>query len=612
MGGGAGRAVRRLTVALLAAVLVALSCAAPAGAHSEAVRSDPPNGGMVREGATSVTLWFDEPVGAAASSFRLRTLAGLAVPGTVTLAAGGEQVTLTTQPLARGQYVLEWHALSLADGHTSSGTVVFGAGLRPDAVAVSGSGLPPWTLLALRWVDLALLLVTIGALAVGGRVLGAGGPAVAGARARVRRAAVLTGAATAYAGIVTPLLRTRGDTVSTGAWLQQTWVTLVGTDWGRCWLAREVALVVAVVALVRWRRSGEVPSRGRGVALGALGAAVLLQSVGGHAAALPTGSATTALMSTGHVLAAGVWTGGLAVLVVTLGPVLRGSGSWPPGTRAVWRAYSPLAAVSAGVLLATGLYQAGHHVPDPAGLRTTVYGLAVSAKVVLVALALAVAGISSLTVHPAAGARLPARLRPAPDGPARLARSTAAETLLLGAAVLAAAVLTLVPTSRDVAIATRPSTPDFGTSGGLFVTFEAVPAGPDATRLLTRVRSTVQPEPAPVQGVDVRLSGPGGVVVPVALERVEDGRFEASTTALSPGAWSGEVAVHRAGLRDAVLASTWRVQSTVEAADSGFRRACSLAGWLLLALVGGLVVRARRHPGPLPSGVVRTPVGSAT
>ena len=235
--------------------------------------------------------------------------------------------------------------------------------------------------------------------------------------------------------------------------------------------------------------------------------------------------------------------GGLVVLVATLVPAMRRAPA--RDTRlAVWRAYSPRAAVASVVLMATGVYQAGHHLPDLGSLRSTVYGGAVAAKVVLVVLALALAAVNTALVHPAAsvGGSPATRLLVRRVGVRRLSRTLTGEAAALVVAVLAAAVLTSVPTAREVATTTRPATPDVATVDGLFMTFEAVPEGADQTRMILRMRSTIQPEPAPVDWIEVRLEGPGGDLPPVSLDAVEEGRYEASTARLSSGDWQGTVA----------------------------------------------------------------------
>ena len=244
--------VRGLRAALagLAAVAALVMMAPSAQAHSETIRSDPPHGGMVPVGRSSLTLWFDEPIGAAASTIELRTLDGLPVESSVDISNGDLSVVVETAPLAHGSYVLDWHALSLVDGHASSGTIVFGAGLRPDVVAAEGAGPPSPILLALRWADLTAVLVAVGALTIAGRVLATAGAELSAARDRIRRAGVIAVSCAAYAGAITPFLRTRTSGAAGTAWLDQTWLTLTGTSWGWLWLARELALLVALAAMV--------------------------------------------------------------------------------------------------------------------------------------------------------------------------------------------------------------------------------------------------------------------------------------------------------------------------------------------------------------------------
>ena len=603
-GGRTGRLAAVLAAALVVGT-AALGVAAPASAHSGTLRSDPPNGGMVPEGRTSLTLWFDEPIGAAASSFQVRTVAGLAVDSSAEVRTDPARVIITTPPLERGQYRIDWHALSLADGHASSGTIVFGAGLRPDAVAAQGAGAPPADLLMMRWLDLSVLLLALGSLAVGGRVLGAAGDDTRRARDQVRCVGALAACVAVYSGAVTPLLRTRSSGAAPPAWLEQTWLTLSQTGWGRLWLVRELALLVAAGALVRWWRHRGRGAGTRRLAATALVVAVLTQARGGHAASLPSGSSVDALMDAGHLLGSGVWVGGLTLLAITLVPLLRRAGAWPGARLPVWRAFAPRAAVASVVLLATGLYQAGHHVPDLEGLASTVYGRTVGVKVLLVVSALALAAVNTVLVGSRLGDHGPAARLPVhtvvglrAGGPRLLTRTVTTEVAVLGVAVLAAALLTTVPTAREVAVATRPTSPSAATVDGLFMTFEAVPETAGRYRLILRMRSTIQPEPAPVTAIDVRVDGSGGRSAVVPLLLVEEGRFEGSTAALDPGPWRGTVRVHRAGLVDSEMDAAWVVADPGDLTTGALGTVSTGASALMLAgLVGSLMlIRRRRTP----------------
>ena len=121
------------------------------------VRSDPGDGGTVAIGRTELTLWFAEPVEPAASTFEVHAADGTSVDVTVRPPGpdAGRVVELCTPPLAPGTFVLDWRAVDLEDGRTSSGCVVFGVGGRPMGVVSSTTGLPKGPDLFVRWLALS-------------------------------------------------------------------------------------------------------------------------------------------------------------------------------------------------------------------------------------------------------------------------------------------------------------------------------------------------------------------------------------------------------------------------------------------------------------------------
>jgi copper transport protein len=586
----------------VAAVVALLLGAAPAQAHSELERSDPPNGGMVAPGRDFVTLWFGEPVSGSTSTFVLHLADGTAVQSRVSSIDGGRRVVrIDTSPLDRGIYQLEWRTIALDDGHPSSGTLTFGVGLRPAVLPSEGSALPGGTLLAVRWLDLSAILLAIGALTVSGGVLTALGEAGRRARRRTRSLAVAAMVAAVYTGAVTPFLRTQHPGNPPGVWLGETWSTLTGTPWGHVWLAREAAVVVAAVAVWSWARSrGRSAARHR-VAVAALVAVSLLEAMAGHASDLARGTVPAVVASAAHLVAAGVWAGGLVVLTACLVPMMRRDADVRgPILSTAWRGFSPLAAVASVVLLASGLYQAGAHLPDPGAVRTTVYGGAVAAKTVLVVVALAMAGLNTLLVHPHLAGTIGTRLGRRPGwAPVSLRRFTSVvvvEAAVLVTAVVAAALVTSVPTAREVADASEATAPHHTELNGLFVTFEEVPAGPDRVSLQVRVRPTTLPVPAPVREVRVVLAGPEGSGVALAMVPVEKGRYEATTARLAPGTWLASVSVLRDGLPDTVVRASWTVDDPGSDAASPLRVATTaLAVLLLLVLATGCWLYRRRR-----------------
>ncbi|MCW2768128.1 MAG: hypothetical protein JWO11_4087 [Nocardioides sp.] len=606
MTGTSVRVGGRRAAIVIAAIGVFLLGAAPAWAHSELERSDPPNGGMVAIGRSTLTLWFTEAITADASSFDLHTQDGAAVAVTVSMseAEGGGVVQVEADPLEKATYVLDWRVLSV-DGHPSTGSVLFGVGIRPVAPA-SGSNLPEAPAVLLRWLDLSAIMLAIGALTVSGRVLGALGDKRSASRRRARFTGALAAGVAVVSGAITPLLGT-----------DATWATLADTSWGHLWLAREAALVVAAGALASMGiHADDSRARVRTAAI-ALTAVALLEARAGHAASLSSGSGLATVASAAHLVAAGIWAGGLAVLAWCLLPIMRRNPhARGPLLGSAWRAYSPRAAIAAVVLLATGLYEAGRQLPDLHSVTSTLYGGAVAGKTALLALALALAGINTLLVHPRLAEPVGRFLaRPPGWAPVSLRRFVivvVAEVVVLCVAVAAAALLTSVPTAREVDTAAQVTAPQTTNADGLFITFEAVPAGRDRSRVIVRAESTVKPGPGPIRGIEVLLVAPDGTSADVTLHPVELGRYEAEIEAPGPGAWEAWVAVQRTSVPDAVATIRWTVRAAAPASAGRLEVTTTALAALLLTGLGGAVgiLRRRRLPPATPRDRVTAGAGS--
>jgi len=151
-----------------------------------------------------------------------------------------------------------------------------------------------------------------------------------------------------------------------------------------------------------WGRGGP-PSTGQ-VGTGALLAAGLVLSTAavGHPVAGPwPGLAVTVTVV--HVAAMAVWLGGLAGL---LAAVLRPD--VPPDDLAgMLPRFSRVAFVSVAALVVSGTVQAVREVESPTALFVTTYGWVLVAKLVLVAVLLAAAGVSRVWVQQRLGVRGP-------------------------------------------------------------------------------------------------------------------------------------------------------------------------------------------------------------
>jgi len=215
--------------------------------------------------------------------------------------------------------------------------------------------------------------------------------------------------------------------------------------------------------------------------------------------------------------------------------------------------------------------------------------------------ALALAGVNTLLVNPDLVARWPglrARLPQGDDRRRTFARTVSVEVAVLVAAVLAAGVLTSVPTSREVAVATRPAVPHVENVDGMFVTVEAVPAGPGQRRIVVRAVPTVLPEQAPVVAVEADVTAPGGALETVALEPVDQARYEGALPTEAAGSWTATLRLHRQAHPDTVVSTSWKQSATPDQLPSTLRTLTGLAALLiLLALAAtGILLRRRRTP----------------
>lgn len=607
----ARRRLLAATLGLLTLLATVVLGAVPAQAHSELVRSDPPAAGLVAEGRTELSLFFAEGIYPQASAFQMHTVDGDAVDIGVVASADGSDgfVQLATPPLARAIYVLDWQVLSREDGHTTSGSLLFGAGIRPDAVTPGVRDWPGWPTLSVRIVDLVALIVALGAVTVSGRILRRAGPVAPGARVRALRIGAIAGFVGVVSASVTPFLRTPRGPGDLGPWVGSVMDSLVGTQWGWLWIVHGLGLLLAaVLLLIASFRAGD---RARWGAAAALLAVAASDAMTGHASDLLRDSSTATVATTVHVLTAGTWAGSLAVLAMSLLPTMRRD----PGSRrrllfSTWHDFTPIAAVSAGLLLASGLYMAGRQVPELSALRSTLYGVAVTGKTIALGAVLAVAALTTLVVNPRIAGHLAVRVgrdaewTPVPR--ARFPRLVMSELAILTVALALAAVMTSAPSARTRIEASAVSAPKTATVDGLFVTFEEVTAGAGDSRVIVRARGVTRPQPGPVVAADVLLVGPDKSTRKIELRKIEEGRFEGATPSPTPGDWQAWVALRRPGVHDAIAELNWTVASSTDDAPTPLERVATRLAALVALGVGGLVaawllLRRRRRGSGRPT-----------
>ncbi|WP_209306323.1 FixH family protein [Blastococcus sp. CT_GayMR19] len=398
-----------ILITLLAGWFAAgVGTAPPAAAHAELVSTDPAEGARLEDAPERITLRFSEPVSLGAGYARLVHSDGTVQPttasvddGILTLDPGGEL------PVDRG-YLVTYRVIS-ADSHPISGAYSFVVG---DADLVTDAAADPATdpgvaaaLPAARWAGFAGV-----ALAIGVPVLALVCWPAGWASHRLGRLAGWGAGAVATASVVSFLVQGPYAAASSLATAFQPSLLAATAESGagRALLARAVlALGLAAVLAPAWRR-GTCPSVARAVVAGLLAAGVVVGTAAtGHPVAGPwPGLAVAAAVV--HVAAMAIWLGGLTgLLLVVLRPPTPGR-----EVAAVLPPWSRLAFAAVAALVVSGTVQAVREVGSPAALFVTTYGWVLVAKLVLVAVALAAAGVSRMWVHQRLGirrARPPAR-----------------------------------------------------------------------------------------------------------------------------------------------------------------------------------------------------------
>ncbi|HEU4567798.1 MAG TPA: copper resistance protein CopC [Marmoricola sp.] len=339
---------------LLAPVLAALLSAGPADAHALLVGSDPAAGTDLARAPRVVTMTFDEPLVASLSD------ATVSSPGGRSFAAevSGERMVVRLHGQARGVYRVHWKTVSKVDGHVITGSFEFGVRASARSAAVtSGPTRGDVTVSVLRGIEYAVLLLAYGLCLL--QLLGRG------LRLRLPGLPVAAGLLAAGVVVVTGEIWLAGSGLSWRAAVD--YLTHDRAGWARsARLLLEAALVV--VALTRRRLSA--------VLLAGIAVAVALAGHGADVEPAWQG----VVVNAAHLLAAGVWAGGIMALAV-----LRFGRQWPQLSRELLHRFSRVApwAFLASVLL--GAVQAAQLLGSPDSVLGSSYGLTLVAKAVAIA-----------------------------------------------------------------------------------------------------------------------------------------------------------------------------------------------------------------------------------
>ncbi|MFE6197330.1 copper resistance protein CopC [Streptomyces sp. NPDC057838] len=437
---------------LLGTVLaLLLGGASPAPAHSALRGTDPEDGSVVPRAPRHVTLTFTESVGLLDDSFRIFGPDQRRVPTGGAAHADGRSDTARvrlTGKLAQGTYTVAWRVVS-ADSHPVSGAFTFSVGKRSATTFQLDTG-PEEDPLTDGLYDLARYLAYLAAaLLVGSAAFAAlCRPADPAPLRRPLAAAwwTLLGATAVLLLLRAPYETGAGPLAAFDAGaLDRT----LSSRPGLALLARLVVLLLIAAFLVRVSR-GPVRHRPVTVAAGtalAVGLA-LTWAVAEHASAgiqVPVAMASSVV----HLLATGVWLGGLVALLLTLrrAPV-------DDLTEVVPR-FSRAAFTCVVVLAVTGLYQSWRGLGSLSALTGTSYGRLLLLKLAAVSALLLAAGharrwTARIAAPPAAvRTALPERVLQPVGASAAAAGAAATGVAATGVAATGAAATGVAAAGRD-------------------------------------------------------------------------------------------------------------------------------------------------------------------
>lgn len=460
------RRVLLIAAAATAAAAVSLPSVTPARAHAQLVSSTPGAGEVVAEAPAELRLVFSEPVEAGFSSLDVLDQEGGLLAQGVGAPDPADPFSLVAPFPATesGTYTVNWRALSAADGHVTSGFLMFGVGdvavtgavggARDEAGELHTGHDPPAATVDLlaRTLSFGGLMLAFGLAVIGWVVLRPALAAISPAVWAGQGAALLAAAAGSGLGLGIGA----GD-VGGGAELQ---AYLLGSRTGQLLGLRILVALLGIAALLVLVRHGRaaVGSAAAGVSgLTGLG----LVALGGHAAGY--GGAAPVAADVVHLAAAGVWLSGLGSLAVVL---VHGRDERSRLLEIVPR-FSALALISIALVVATGAYAAWLATRDLAALGSP-FGVNLAVKVAVVGAALGLGGLNYLD-----GGRDRATL-------GGLRRRVLVEASLAVLVVILAANLTSgSPPAGGRPIALEPAVSGVGSESGIALSMQPGRPGPN-------------------------------------------------------------------------------------------------------------------------------------
>ncbi|MHB8488989.1 MAG: copper resistance CopC/CopD family protein [Candidatus Dormibacteria bacterium] len=417
-----------------------------ASAHALPQRAIPPEGAEVQAAPASVTIIFGETPDPRLSTISVVNGSGLSVDDGPTTAVPGNPLELEVplQHIGTGVYTVTWKTVSEVDGHLATGAYAFGVGVSAtsaNAHAARSVVSPAPSILAVvsRW------LFFIGSMGI----VGMASTCLVALREIPRFAArgvlaMWIAASLGVAGVV----ESEREAAAIG------WSALFSTSLGTVVVERLAALMLIAAGIVA-AFLHRATARRIGIGLAGLGAAAAMWvDVAASHAGAQAPVAANLLAQWAHIVATGVWIGGLLALILAV----RGQPSEMKG-RAV-RRFSTAAGVAIVVVAVTGTFRAVIEIGSVSSLFSTTFGVLVLAKV---ALFVVLAGLGAINRFGNV---------PRTSGALRGLRRIASTEIVVGTAVMliAATLVNVAPPVASAAPVTTAQAAQLVVSGSDFAT----------------------------------------------------------------------------------------------------------------------------------------------
>jgi copper transport protein len=525
-------------------------CAAFDASHAHALleRSEPAAGAVIAadHAPRSLSLWFTEPVKASPNAIAVLNGENRRVErlNARPLDQEPSRVDVDLGDLAEGAYLVRWRVTS-SDDHVVRGSFWFVVGFAPTPPPMAqllGAGQPAVSAIEIlaRWLGLLALLCMTGTALFRLVVLG---PARVNASPALDRRLML-GATALFLAAQCLLAAAQAEAVAELPVPQ----ALTGPVLSEVLFSSRFA-VLWWVKLALGTLLGFLLYRGSLRRLAVLIALLLpvALSLSGHAAGARVAPVLAVAVDALHLIAAGLWIGGLFQLCLLLPATLELAREDRLATlRVLVPRVSAVFAPTVAVLFATGLFSAWEQVGTTDALFNTAHGGSLLLKLLLLVPLLGVAAINLVFIRPGIGAG-------SEKATPRFLTNVRVEAVLAVALLLPVALLAGLPPSARQAF---PEPVEMSRQAGdLRVAFRVDPAWVGVSRFQVELSDARGVAPDDVRQVVITFTMEGMNMgrTTVTMTPRGDGRYEAEGFYIGmPGLSKVGVAVDRAGAGDRI------------------------------------------------------------